>query len=387
VKTISLFRRLIVSGALSFSCLAGFQIAAHAKTPPEVMALYKDFKAAEAAGNLDKAATKSYEAWQEAEDLLGDHKTTGNLANNYAYAALHMKGYKNYKKRDKAIKRSIELAKFNDEDADMRELVRRLFLVSHTISLGRFDNQKLEPVENGKVFRDYEKALDKFNFRGTTFEADIESLRARYFERLDKPDKAIAHAKRALELYKTRTDNLTSQYFYFVRIYKGDIHIARDEKIPAILEYQTVMRNLEGSLEADHPLIKSAFQRWLATRFEIEEAGLLSQAEAAGLCECWPFENYKDKAQPLKRVPPVMPRQARRSGHVVVKFDLDNTGETMNVEKLSSSDRIFDKAAVNSVKKWQYSKLAAGDNPENRTGIISRVNFRLFNNRGEIIPE
>ena len=172
-----------------------------------------------------------------------------------------------------------------------------------------------------------------------------------------------------------------------MHIYKGDIHNARDEKIPAVLEYQTVMQNLKGSLDANHPVIQTAFQKWLATRFEIEEAGLLEQAETAGLCECWPFENYKTKAQPIKRFPPQKPNKARRSGHVVVKFDLDDEGKTKNIETVSSSDRLFEKSALASVKKWQYSKLKADENPDNRKGITSRIIYKIFNERGEIIPE
>jgi len=46
--------------------------------------------------------------------------------------------YKLHKRREKAIRRSIALAKYYTEDADLRELERRLLLVAHSISLSEF---------------------------------------------------------------------------------------------------------------------------------------------------------------------------------------------------------------------------------------------------------
>ena len=113
----------------------------------------------------------------------------------------------------------------------------------------------------------------------------------------------------------------------------------------------------------------------------------LEEAEKAGLCECWPYENYKNKGVPLIRVPPKMPRGAKRSGHVIVQFDLNENGKPINIKALSSTEDIFIKPALKSVEQWRYNKLADAKPDTERTGITSRISFKLTTSRGNIIPE
>jgi len=94
------------------------------------------------------------------------------------------------------------LAKYYTEDADLRELERRLLLVAHSISLSEFKGCKVVPVKNTRGFRQFETALDKFERRGSTFEADLEALKAQYYEKRSNLDKALIHANRALKTVK-----------------------------------------------------------------------------------------------------------------------------------------------------------------------------------------
>jgi len=70
-KTISLV-------AMSFSML--FVSVANAKTPPEVLKPYKAYNVAHKANNHVEARKLAYEAWQKAEELMGDSPTTAALA-------------------------------------------------------------------------------------------------------------------------------------------------------------------------------------------------------------------------------------------------------------------------------------------------------------------
>ena len=190
-----------------------------------------------------------------------------------------------------------------------------------------------------------------------------------------------------MELYANKTDGYSSIYRYLARIYKGDVLRAQGDKVSAVLEYQTVMQSLKDSFSPDHPIVEKPFQKWLSTRYEVEEAGLMAEAEALGLCECWPFENYKSKPLPLVRVPPVMPRAADRSGSVIVRFDLNDKGKPSNIKKVSSSKALFDKPALKSVEKWVYSEMTPDQKIENRKNITTLIRFRLSNSKGELIPE
>lgn len=383
-------RKAFLASALTLIFTFGTAFAA---TPPEVLEPYKAYRAALKKDDHDTAKKQALLAWKAAEKTLGDSQITGDLAQNYADIAPSGKEknpYKNYEARAKAYKRAIELAVYYEEDADIRELERRLLYTELELSV--YKHKRM--TGNIAAIKETEHAIDKFGLQGSTFDGDVHAIYSRYYQLNNKPDKAIESSKKAIDIYKNRTDGYFSKYEYFIRVFKGDSHYDLsekqddlNEKINAALEYQVVMQNLEGTLPSDHSFVKEAFHRWMKTRSEIEEAGDLEKAEAAGLCECWPFEDYKDKVVPLERVPPMMPRRAKRSGHVNVLFDVDDKGSPENIEIVSSSHPVFEEAAVKSIKEWKFSKAEGGSDPKDRLGISNKITFRLTNERGTIIPE
>ncbi|HFB54670.1 MAG TPA: hypothetical protein ENJ46_01995 [Hellea balneolensis] len=363
---------------------------ARSAIPKEVLEPYKAYQQAQKDGDKDKASTYAYEAWQAAEKALGDSKTTGDLAFNYANIKSQGRNpFKNFKKREKAYKRSIELARFYDARivGDV-EVERRIALVSEDLTLNLQRGRKYVSGGSGDYFKPLEGALKKYELLGTTYEADKEALQARFYQLRHKYPLALEHAERASTLYKTREDPDTfSQYLYLLKFFRGGIFTALEQPIPALLEYQSLMQNLEGDLPSDHIFIQKSFTEWMRIRAQLESTGRLAEAEKAGLCECWPFNDYKNKAVPLKRVPPTMPRRANHSGHVTVKFDVDNDGHPYNIRAVESSQRLFIKSAVASVDKWAYSLLSEGEDEENRKDIVSTIVYRLYDNLGNIIPE
>jgi len=368
---------------------------ASAKLPDEIMEPYRAYRAALKSKDNKAAKANALKAWEAAEDALGDHKTTGDLAFNYGSIDPHgseKNPYKNYEKRAKAIKRAIKLTSYYpaDQIAEV-EVVRRLELSDLELSVSRHrrsDYKRKEIVTVGRlgVIKDVDEAIEKHGMRGTTYDGDLNVMYARYYELNGQPEKSISYGEKAIDIYNNVTDNIFSKYAFYIHLFKGNSHnklaLKNDdveEKINAALEYQIVMQNLEGKLPADHVFVKMAFTSWMHTRSEIEDAGALEQAERSGLCECWPFENYKDKVVPLKRVPPIMPKSARSSGHVYVKFDVNEKGKPENISVVSSSNKLFG--------NWVYSKSGEDVDPENRKNITSKITYRLADRRGNIIPE
>ena len=92
-------------------------------------------------------------------------------------------------------------------------------------------------------------------------------------------------------------------------------------------------------------------------------------------------------AQPLVRIPPIMPPRAEKSGHCRVRFDVSPEGAPFNVTTTFCTQSLFSRATVKSVQKWKYNpKIVDGRNVA-RKGVENKVSYRLTDERGRIIPE
>lgn len=359
----------------------------HATTSPEILKPYEEYRAALENGDKAKAYKFAKKAWETAEDVLGDSKTTGDLAANFAALEPPQKhySYKHYEKRMKAHKRSIELASFYNEGAIEVELKRHLKRIETGLTLTQIKRGKKKAGGKTTYFSDMEKALDKYDRKGSPFEGDMEVLRVRYHEFTGNTKKGLDAAKRAERIYANNSGNHSSHYPSFLKLFKGNLLKKSNKPIEAALEYQDLMQNLKGKLPAEHMFIKTAFREWLIARSELDDAGRLEEAELAGLCNCWPFDDYKDEAVPLKRVPPKMPKGAKHSGHVILVFDVSESGNPFNIRVLSSTEKLFEAPAVKSVKQWVYSPSGRGENEKTRNDVSSMIFFKLINSSGDII--
>lgn len=365
---------------------------AQAKTPPEVLKSYKAYRVALKADDTEEARKQAYKAWQQAEKLIGASKVTGDIAYNYAILPIDRFNNKKERKRvDKAFSRSIELASFHGDLAPDAEIQRHMKLVEFKLTNVNFKNGRPLPDAKKADIHRLERRIVEHNKLGTTYEAEFEAIKAQFYHMYNDDETALKHAERSLELFKSRSDDIPSTYPYVAKLFKGKSLDAMGHKIPAALVYQDVMQNLEGSLASDHPFVNHAFSKWMWIRNDIERAGDLEKAEEAGLCECWPFEDYKGKALPILRVPPIMPRRAERSGHVIVKFDLNETGLPINITKVSASSEVFVKSALKSVEGWRFSPIENVPNddydPKDRQSIINTITFKLSDENGRLIPE
>ncbi len=92
-------------------------------------------------------------------------------------------------------------------------------------------------------------------------------------------------------------------------------------------------------------------------------------------------------AQPLVRIPPIMPPRAEKSGHCLVKFDVSPDGAPFNVTAPFCTQNLFKRASVKSVERWKYNPKIVDGRTVSRSGVESKITFRLADERGNIIPE
>lgn len=382
---------------------------AHAKTPTEVLTPYKAYKSALADGNFETARDQAYEAWRKAEKLLGDTRITGDLAFNYAtippekqnsdgtisaaYRASKKHGVstKTYKRIEEAFSESIKLAHFHEDMGAEVEVQRRITSFAFDLTRARISNGKFVTRADTTDLYKLEKAIEGFGLIGTTYEAELNALRSQYYQIQGEDRKALEYSDKALTLFQVADDALPSAYPYVVKLVRAKSLEKLGDRLPAALQFQDVMQNLEGQLDAEHPFVNQAFSRWIWLRNEIERDGELEKAEEAGLCKCWPFNEYINKAVPAIRIPPIMPRRAKRSGHVIINYDVDDEGIPYNITEVSSSSKVFVEAALKSVEAWRHVNVAdethADFNPDSRKNITSTITFLLSDESGRIIPE
>lgn len=92
-------------------------------------------------------------------------------------------------------------------------------------------------------------------------------------------------------------------------------------------------------------------------------------------------------AQPLVRIPPVMPMRADKSGHCRVKFDVSPEGAPFNVEATYCTSNMFESSTIKSVQKWKFNPKIVDGRAVSMSGVENKVSYRLTDERGNIIPE
>ena len=363
---------------LTIVMISVFSFPAQAKIPDEVLKPYKAYSAALDEGDAKAVTKHAKKAWKAAEALLGDHKTTGDLAQNYADSL----GMVYSKDQRKAYERSIELAHFHgDFSGDVK--IQRQIKMTEASRYDRRRNSSQHPFD----LRATDRMIESLGFNNSTYHAEAIFLRSRYEMATRKPDRALTLIDASIAMFDSADDGVFSIYPYLAKLARGDILLAQGEKIDAALQYQKVMQNVEGEIPADNPYVKRAFGDWMSLRFEFEDEGILEEAEAAGVCECWPFGEYRNQLQPIKRVPPTIPRDAERSGHTNLIFDVTDDGRTTNIRIVNSTSSVFDASSKASVEKWIYSPSSEGADPKSRKDIVTKIEYRLTKPGGELIPE
>lgn len=92
-------------------------------------------------------------------------------------------------------------------------------------------------------------------------------------------------------------------------------------------------------------------------------------------------------ASPCFRVPPQMPPSAKTSGHCRMRFDLNKYGQAKNISPLSCTDDIFAPMSTFAMQMWMYNPKVERGVAVPRTGIETKLTFRLTDEAGNLIPE
>ena len=90
---------------------------------------------------------------------------------------------------------------------------------------------------------------------------------------------------------------------------------------------------------------------------------------------------------PLYRSEPVMPPRAQRSGHCIMQFNVSAEGAPYDINAQSCSDKIFARPSIKAVSKWKYRAKVQEGQRVARTGLTTRLTFRLSDGAGKLIPE
>ncbi len=92
-------------------------------------------------------------------------------------------------------------------------------------------------------------------------------------------------------------------------------------------------------------------------------------------------------AQPLVRIPPIMPPRAEKSGHCKVQFDVSPAGAPFNVVATYCTSSVFKRSSIKSVQKWKYNPKIVDGLAVARKGVQSQITFKLTDERGNVLPE
>ncbi len=90
-------------------------------------------------------------------------------------------------------------------------------------------------------------------------------------------------------------------------------------------------------------------------------------------------------AIPLVRVAPIYPQRAASrgtEGWVVVQFDVLRSGQVDPKSVIvveAQPPGVFDRAAINAVKRWKYKPKVVNGEPVPRTGLQTQLTFELQN--------
>ena len=331
-------------------------------------------------GDEKAAAKQALKAWEAAERALGDSKSTGDLAQNYADSIKYDEDGK--AKSAEAYMRAAELADSSTPEGVDSKLTR--LIAAAQAYLGTRDIKK-----SSKPLAIAKRLIKENSLQGGTFDGEVKTMSGLLKYAHGYNTQAIKLYDEAITIFDSPNHTLVSIYPYAARLYMGDALAQQNKHIAAALEYQVVMQDFKGVLDKDHPFIRKSFYKWLSMRGHIDEDKKNAEAEVAGVCKCWPYDEMRENSVlPLLRVPPIMPRAARRSGHVVFKFDLDDSGKIINVETVRATETLFVRSALKSLKKWKYEAIEPGDDPDLRKGIATKITFRLTSGRTrKIIPE
>lgn len=97
--------------------------------------------------------------------------------------------------------------------------------------------------------------------------------------------------------------------------------------------------------------------------------------------------NVDSEEKAILRLAPVMPTRAERSGHCIVRFDINAEGAPYNITTPHCSQSMFSRPTLKAVSGWKYRPAIQGGQAQSSRSIETRMTFNLADENGNIIPE
>ena len=94
-----------------------------------------------------------------------------------------------------------------------------------------------------------------------------------------------------------------------------------------------------------------------------------------------------DPGHHVRRIPPIMPSTATKSGHCRLMFDVDEKGDTFNIKNTYCSEDLFAPSSIESVKQWQYPPRIVKGKPVVRKAVETKITYILQDEDGNPLPE
>jgi len=102
----------------------------------------------------------------------------------------------------------------------------------------------------------------------------------------------------------------------------------------------------------------------------------------------------KDQVQPTEDIaalrigaPPIMPRNAKRSGYCCMLIDVNTAGKPENIRTSYCSSSYFKRPSIKASKKWKFSPAIKDGIPVRAYNQKFTNRFLLRNARGQIIQD
>ena len=374
-----MFRTALLAAAILWPTHALAQ-----SVPPEVMEHYRTYAAEMKKAEPDRTTLgdSARDAWMTAEDTLGDHKLTGDLAVNFAETRhATVDGEWTPEVREDAYRRAVELADlYPEEERDDVRAQRQILLAQFLINDGRYDANHTSKAR--RVLKDLGERMDELGWSNRTYHGDMHTLiaQSRLLDRRYK--KVLEHTELARAAFERADDGLFSVQLYQLPLFEAVAAQKLGQDVRA-------GKSLQKLVEDHHKYIGSytgpsavAYSQWLDLRDELQVRA--DEAEVATLL-AWTPPPAIGSDEPAVRTPPIMPPSATRSGWVQFEFDILPNGrvDMDTVEVLDRTDTVFIDPSRDALKMWVYPPGMAEDD---RKALTTVITYQLSDERGKLIP-
>jgi hypothetical protein len=97
------------------------------------------------------------------------------------------------------------------------------------------------------------------------------------------------------------------------------------------------------------------------------------------LMDIW-FETENRKYMPVVKYAPIMPKEAIENditGYVILEYDISKKGKPKNIQVIETTNEIFNRPSVKSVKKYLYLPTLKDGKAVESEGVKSKLTFQI----------